>query len=225
MGIVAVPWAIVVPVKRLALAKSRLQVADEVRTALALAMTLDTVAAALACDRVGLVVTVTDDQRAAAQLASSGAVVVADEPDAGLNPALAHGARVAAARVAAAGVAALSADLPALRPAELGAVLDAAADHPAALVADADGDGTTLLTARPASTFRSAFGVGSRAAHTALGATDLSGLAGPSLRRDVDTLEHLGAAAIIGCGPATAEILRAYGLVPDATRAAEAPEI
>ena len=56
-----VAWAIVVPVKRLAVAKSRLLVAPTVRAELALAMALDSVAAALACPLVSTVVAVSDD--------------------------------------------------------------------------------------------------------------------------------------------------------------------
>ena len=77
-----------------------------------------------------------------------GALVVPDEPDAGLNPALAYGARRAAELDPAAGVALLSADLPALRAGELTAALDAAAGQPPRrFVADAAGTGTTLLAA------------------------------------------------------------------------------
>ena len=60
------PWCLVVPVKRLALAKTRLaEVAGEHRVDLALAFALDTVTAALACDDVRAVVVVTDEPDAA----------------------------------------------------------------------------------------------------------------------------------------------------------------
>jgi 2-phospho-L-lactate guanylyltransferase len=205
-----VPWAIIVPVKRLAVAKSRLLVAPELRAELALAMALDSVAAALACPVVTTVVAVNDDADVGARLRALGATVVRDEPDAGLNSALEHGA--AAARVVAGGsaVAALSADLPALRPAELAVILDAAApdaDAGRAVVADAAGTGTTLLTAGPGAALRPAFGGDSRAAHVASGARDLTAVAGQSLRRDVDTVADLRAAHALGCGPATTEVL------------------
>jgi 2-phospho-L-lactate guanylyltransferase len=203
----AVPWAIVVPVKRLAVAKSRLDVVPAVRADLALAMTLDTVAAALACDLVGLVIAVSDDPRASPLLSRLGAAVVPDEPDAGLNPALAHGARTAATALPGAAVAALSADLPALRPHELLDVLMAARRHATAMVADEAGVGTTMLTALLPVDFRAAFGAASRAEHLALGAADLSGIAGASVRRDVDTLADLRAAEALGCGPATLDVL------------------
>ncbi|HEX3201221.1 MAG TPA: PfkB family carbohydrate kinase, partial [Actinomycetes bacterium] len=76
-----------------------------------------TVAAALAAAAVARLYVVTDDPAARAAMATAGARVLPDEPDAGLNPALAHGAAVAMRRFPRDGVALLSADLPALRPA------------------------------------------------------------------------------------------------------------
>src|SRR5262252_3226116 len=92
-------WSLVVPVKVLARAKSRLAVlAGPHRPALALAMAADTVAAALACPVVDRVIAVTDDAEAARVLAGLGALVTGDEPGRGLNPALRHGAALASAR-------------------------------------------------------------------------------------------------------------------------------
>ncbi|MGH3154821.1 MAG: 2-phospho-L-lactate guanylyltransferase, partial [Streptosporangiaceae bacterium] len=113
-------WSVLLPVKVLALAKSRLAgLAGPHRAELALALACDTVAAVLACEAAARVIVITDDQVAAAALGGLGAVIVPDEPRDGLNAALRHGARYAAARWPRAGAAALSADLPALRPAEL----------------------------------------------------------------------------------------------------------
>src|SRR4051794_16962870 len=119
-------WSVVVPAKRLALAKTRLRpVTDAAATGhdeLVLALLADTVTAALACTAVAEVVVVTDDPAARAVVEALGARTVPDEPDRGLNPALEHGARSAGGSA----VAALSSDLPALRPAELAAALQAA---------------------------------------------------------------------------------------------------
>src|SRR6266536_2202457 len=131
-------WTLVVPVKRLTEAKSRMAAAaGPLRPALALAVAADTVAAALAAARVGAVVVVTDDPVAAPELTGLGAVVIPDEPDGGLNPALAHGAEYARKAFPGCGVGALSADLPALRPAELTRVLEAAAAAAQAFAPDA----------------------------------------------------------------------------------------
>ncbi|MGH3738103.1 MAG: 2-phospho-L-lactate guanylyltransferase, partial [Micromonosporaceae bacterium] len=114
-------WSVVVPVKRLSLAKSRLRGAlpGVPHEELVLSLATDTLAAAVACPAVAAVLVVTDDPLVRHAAADLGAATVADLPDAGLNPALEYGARQAARRRPTAGVAALGADLPALRPAEL----------------------------------------------------------------------------------------------------------
>src|SRR5918992_3887250 len=169
-------WSLVVPVKVLARAKSRLAgAAGPHRADLALAVAADTVAAALACDRVRDVIVVTDDPLAASELAALGARIVPDEPDGGLNPALSYGAGLARQTAPGSGVGALSADLPALRPAELARVLTAAAGATTAFVPDVAGVGTTLYTARPGTVFAPAFGGRSRRRHRAAGAYELTG--------------------------------------------------
>lgn len=204
-------WHVVVPLKPLRLAKSRLARAagEPGRGTLALAFARDTVAAALACPRVRRVVVVTDDAAAADLLAAAGAGIVPDAPGAGLNAALAHGAqRVRAGRPGAA-VAALNADLPALRAADLGRVLDAAAGCARAFLADAQGVGTTLLTAGPGSPLAPAFGGASRARHLATGAREIVLRGVDSVRRDVDTGDDLRAALALGVGPHTAAAVAA----------------
>jgi 2-phospho-L-lactate guanylyltransferase len=200
-------WSLVIPVKVLARAKSRLTgLAGARRPELALALAADTVAAAVGCPEVAAVIVVSDDPAAAAELAGLGARVVPDEPDDGLNPALVHGAAVASGLRPAAATAALAADLPALRPDELGRALRAAAAWPEAFVADAAGSGTTLYTAAPGSRFRPRFGPGSRQRHRSAGVAELD-LAGiPGLRRDVDTAADLSSASGLGLGPRTAAI-------------------
>jgi 2-phospho-L-lactate/phosphoenolpyruvate guanylyltransferase len=196
-------WSVVVPAKRLALAKTRLRpLTATVPDALAahydlvLALLADTVEAALECPAVDAVVVVTDDPAAERVVRGLGATTVADEPDGGLNPALAHGA----ARLRGP-VAALSSDLPALRAAELAEALAAATDRPRAFVADADGRGTTLLTAAGAP-LDPRFGPDSAAAHAEGGAVRLDG-DWPGLRRDVDTEDDLRAAVRLGVGRST----------------------
>ena len=202
-------WSVVVPAKRLAVAKTRLRPLTAVlgdgsaagHDALVLALLADTVAAAVACPVVAEVVVVTDDPAATGVVRALGARTVADEPDAGLNAALAHGALSAAEPA----VAALSSDLPALRPAELAAALGAAATFPSAFVADAQGTGTTLLTAVGVP-LQPRFGAASAEAHRAAGATALTG-DWPGLVRDVDTDADLRAALALGAGPRTTAVV------------------
>ncbi|MFE9612516.1 2-phospho-L-lactate guanylyltransferase [Streptomyces sp. NPDC006012] len=198
-------WTLVIPVKSLALAKSRLAdtAADGLRPGLALAFAQDTVAAALACEAVRDVAVVTDDALAGRELAALGARIVPDEPGGGLNAALAHAAGVVRASDAGSAVAALNADLPALRTPELSRVLEAATEFPRAFLPDAAGVGTTLLTAAPGLELLPAFGVDSRARHRASGAVELQLDAVDSVRQDVDTGDDLRAALALGVGPRT----------------------
>jgi len=200
----AAGWSLVIPVKVLARAKSRLTgLAGPARAELALAMAADTVAAALAAPAVSTVIVVTDDQVVGAELGRLGAVVIEDQPAAGLNAALVFGAGYADDRWPGRGRAAMAGDLPALRPAELALVLRAAATSGEAFVPDAAGTGTTLYAAGPGVAFRPAFGPGSRDRHLAAGAVelDLPDLRG--LRQDVDTRADLELAADLGLGPRT----------------------
>lgn len=213
-------WTVLLPVKVLARAKSRLAVlAGDRRRELALALAADTVAAVLGCPAVARVIVVTSDPVAGPLLAALGAVVVPDEPagldgpedPAGLGPqhllnaALRHGAAVASLSWPGSGFAALTADLPALRPAELSAALRAAetATASAAFVPDAAGVGTTLYAVPPGGDFLPLFGGASRARHAASGAAEirLDDMAG--LRRDVDTPEDLQIVLALGAGPRT----------------------
>jgi 2-phospho-L-lactate guanylyltransferase len=212
-------WTVVIPVKVLARAKSRLAatgsaggLADADREALALAMAADTVAAAAASPPVGVVIVVTDDPRVRSDARSLGAEVIADRPARGLNEALIAGAEFGEALRPGTGRAALTADLPALSAAELARALDAAATRQHAFVADAAGLGTTLYAAGPGAAFRPTFGPRSRERHLLAGAVelDLPGIAG--LRRDVDTLDDLRRAAEIGLGHRSAIIGAALGL-------------
>jgi 2-phospho-L-lactate/phosphoenolpyruvate guanylyltransferase len=195
-------WSVVTPLKPLASAKSRLAgAAGALRPELALAFAQDTVSAALACPLVRDVTVVTDDPVAGAELAGLGARVLADSPAAGLNAALRHAAGSVLARTGPTCVAALNADLPALRPAELAAVLDIAARPPGrAFLADAAGIGTTLLAAAAGAPLMPAFGGPSRARHRASGAREITLPGVDSVRQDVDTAHDLWSALRLGVG-------------------------
>lgn len=199
------PWGVVVPVKRLAVAKSRLAAyGDAARRDLALAFAADVVTAALSCPLVRRVLVVTDDPLAAQVLERLGARVVGDAPDDGLNAALVHGAHLLRAERPDQGVATLSSDLPALTAGDLAAVLASVPGGGRAFVPDADARGTTLLAAATGTALEPAYGPGSRQAHLLSGALELA--ATPGLRRDVDTPDDLVAALALGVGPRTAAV-------------------
>ncbi|GAA3891437.1 2-phospho-L-lactate guanylyltransferase [Streptomyces lacrimifluminis] len=199
-------WTVVIPLKPLARAKSRLAdtAHDGLRPGLALAFAQDTVAAVLACAAVRDVAVVTDDALAARELSALGAAIVSDEPLGGLNAALTHGTAVVRTRRPDSPVAALNADLPALRPLELAGVLAAAAEFPRAFLADAATVGTTLLTARPGQELLPLFGPHSRIRHHDSGAVELGLTSVNSVRQDVDTGDDLRAALALGVGTRTA---------------------
>lgn len=206
-------WSVVIPVKLLALAKSRLSgLADADRRAMALAMAADTVTAAVACPRVGGVVVVSDDPDVRTETEALGATVVADLPGAGLNEALTAGAVHAAASWQGCGLAALTADLPALSAVELAVALTAASAVNHAFVADAAGSGTTLYTAMPGAPFLPRFGPRSRLRHREAGAVELELPGIPGLRQDVDTLADLCQAARIGLGARTLSVRESVNL-------------
>lgn len=201
-------WSLVVPVKTLPLAKTRLAVPEPgFRARLALALAVDTVSAALQCSDVGAVVVVTDDPQVAAESRALGAEAVPDVPADGLNAAIRYGERAALDLGAAGGVAALTADLPALRPRSLTAALAQVPAGERGFVPDSTGSGTTLLAAAPGVSLEPAYGPGSRRRHAGSGAVVLDVPARSGLRRDVDTVADLLAVETLGVGLRTAQVL------------------
>lgn len=205
-------WTLLVPVKVVSQAKTRLagDLGPAERVDLVQAMVLDTLSAARDAPMVSQVLVVTDDAHIVAGLAATAGapveVVPEPVPAQGLNAAIRAG--IAHARSAApVPVAVLLGDLPALRPADLDAALTAATRHALAVVVDADGTGTTLLTASAGVELLPAFGAGSAAEHLRRGHVELDVPARCGLRQDVDVLTDLVAVAALGPGPRTAEVL------------------
>ena len=195
-------WTVIVPVKDLSRAKSRLDSPPGERERLALAFAADVVTAALASPVVGEVLVVTADAEAAAVLADQGARIVPD-PGTGLNGALTTAEQSAGPRCAV-----IAGDLPALRTAELTDALEAAQAHERSFVADAAGTGTTLLARTGGIPLDPHFGVRSRAAHRVSGAIEITLPATHAgLRRDVDTDVDLWDARRLGVGSQTTRLL------------------
>lgn len=191
-------WTAIVPIKNTKRGKSRFDVAEGERAALALALATDTVLATTACHAVGEVIVVTDDDDLPLWL--PGTVRFVPDPDAGLNAAIAAGAAAASLRWRAA----LLGDLPALTPVDLGEALHIACGVPHGVVADAEGIGSTLVTASASVDWKSMFGPGSFTAHQRMGCVVIDVSAQSSLRRDVDTAAGLDHAAELGLGVHTA---------------------
>lgn len=199
---------VVIPVKSLDLAKSRLQalVPAAPRRALVLAMFLDTLVAAQAAGAVTAVTVVTDDAQIGAQATARGASAIGEPVCApgvdGLNAAVAAAAAPLTARGRA--VLVLHADLPAVTGAAVSAAVTDGLRSPSgrAFVADRAGTGTTALLAGPGVDLDPRFGPGSAAAHRDSGAAELTAAA-PGLRCDVDTVADLRRVLRLGAGPHT----------------------
>ena len=196
-------YGVVLPLKRLALAKTRLQdVPDAVRADLVTAFLADTLAAVSSCPAVGGVLVVTDEVPLAHALRVEGVAAVPDGVSGDLNATLVQGAAELLRTRPGLRPVALCADLPCLRAADLTRALRSAPGETPAFVPDAAGEATTLYTAPTLDRFSPRFGHRSRTAHLAAGASELA--AAPTLRRDVDTPADLAAARALGLGPRTA---------------------
>jgi 2-phospho-L-lactate guanylyltransferase len=206
---------LVVPVKALANAKTRLRgaVHPDEHARLVLAVLLDTVTAATAADGVGRVLVVSSDPTVAAVLAAEGFECVPENGAEGLNGAYRHGAVVLRRTNPTGQIGALQADLPALRPDELAGAIKAA-DGRRAFCADRQKTGTTLLLSAPGAPLGPRFGVHSAHAHAASGALPLTD-SWPSLRCDVDTVQDLSAARELGLGVRTSALLGAIACGPN----------
>lgn len=200
-------FALLVPVKTLTIAKSRLATGrDDDREDLMRAFALDAIAAAAQCPSVAQVCAVTDEPG----FEVSGAIRLPDEGDGDLNRALHHAALRVRTRDPSLAVAAMCADVPCLVAEDLATALGAGLS-PRWFVADASGAGTTLLAAGPGVDLDPHFGTGSARRHEESGAAPVrTGV--PTLRLDVDTGDDLARAIALGVGPHTAAALR--GRVP-----------
>ncbi|MFF1632604.1 2-phospho-L-lactate guanylyltransferase [Leifsonia sp. NPDC058248] len=224
-------WAMVVPFKGAADAKSRLSgsLDDGERAAIALAFLVDTVSAVSRVPAVTSVIVVSNQPGLAALLGSETRVIA--DPGGGINAAVASGLALARADAPDVDTAAITGDLAALRPADLAeafALAEAAATTGAqlAFVPDREGSGTTMVAFTPGAHAPTRFGIGSCAAHTAAGYLPLAVPAESSLRLDIDDADDLERARLLGVGAATRAVLeqrvRPRSSDP-ATRPAHAP--
>lgn len=189
--------AVVCAIKDLTRAKSRLDVPEPLRARLAFTMLLDTVRAWTAA---GASVWVsTDRPQVGAELSAHGLRPgLLQDAGASLDACYAS----AAETLTASGVETMIgcvADLPALTADAAAAVLRAGRGF----VPDAAGTGTTMVVAA-AARFVSHFGPMSAARHRGAGLTALD--VPLAARLDVDDLDALAAAAVLGLGPATAPL-------------------
>jgi 2-phospho-L-lactate/phosphoenolpyruvate guanylyltransferase len=156
----------VVPVKRFALAKSRLAsgVDDARRPELVAAMIADVLEAIGRARQVERTIVVSEEPRAAELAAAAGAELLSDFDDsshsaaavAGMTRAETQGARC---------VALLPGDCPLLDPRELDRILTGVPDHYVTVIPDRHGTGTNALVMAPPNAIEPSFGEGSCARH------------------------------------------------------------
>lgn len=200
---------LIIAVKRLAVAKTRLAPAfpTQTRESVVLAMLIDTIAAASATGAFDRITVVTPDAAAAAAAADLGADVLHDPTPPGHRDPLNHALAAAEHQLAGSvrNIVALQGDLPTLQSYELTEAIAAGRVHQRSFVADRHGTGTAALLAFGAA-LRPSFGRDSAAQHRHSGAVELTG-AWPGLRCDIDTPADLAIARQLGVGAATAAAL------------------
>jgi 2-phospho-L-lactate guanylyltransferase len=199
-------WRVIVPVKGHLSAKSRLHPPPGVaRADLAHAFALDTIHAALGAILPAHLVVVTSDGPTASFVRDHGGIAVPD-PDDGLNPAVRAGATYVERVLGLGPTAVLLGDIPTLRAQDLKHALSICAKHPRAMVPDASGQGTVLLSALSPRDLDPRFGPHSAREHSRdYVRLDLDL---PALRTDVDDDQGLRDAIAIGVGRHTVEVLR-----------------
>src|SRR5829696_6088162 len=202
-----------VALKRPEIAKSRLaSLPAPLRRRLAWTMALDTLSS---LTEVLPVIVISQQVNLAEQLRwqDISAQVIGERAATGINAALRHGEEAAMAAKFS-GTLACVADLPAARPTSIQTVLAAAPEVPRAFVADASGEGTTMLISR-GTQLDPRFQGRSAEAHRASGALELgiNELGGrlPDGGRDVDNEADLLEAFQLGLGPATRQLFDSAG--------------
>lgn len=204
-------WTVVVPVKALRHAKSRMVPTAVSPSALACAFLVDVLACVRASTRVREVIVATSDAEVMQLARAHGATCVDDTGHEGINAAVVEAARLAPADTS---IAVVVSDLPRLTTAALDCVLAAAEQHESSFLADRAGTGTTIWLARTTAALPPAFGVSSRDRHRSAGAVDLVTMLGESFETDVlgarcdaDTPADLADAELPPFGPCTRSLL------------------
>lgn len=194
-------WQVLVPVKTLDLAKSRLELVAPMRRTLAMAMLHDVAEACTQADGVGAVTIVSADDEALDVPATASLRCRGDD----LNDDLATAIAATRTALPEVGIAIVVADLPTLRASDLVSVLDASPRDRASFVAGRDG-GTTVLILPAGIDIEPRFGPGSAARHGSVAVAYAD--AAPGVRCDVDSMDDLNEAARLGVGRHTVAWLR-----------------
>jgi 2-phospho-L-lactate guanylyltransferase len=178
---------LVLPVKRLESAKSRLDVPADRRRRVALQLAEHAIRTALATPEVSRVLVVTGDTTVKLRAQALGADLVHEPRRSHLNAAARQGRAAARGLGPGDDLAIMVSDLPDLASQDLSdAIAEFRAGARPMMVADLDGSGTTMLIHGASAEPRILFGASSAARHQDAGFTPAAGLL-PGLRRDLDT--------------------------------------
>ncbi|MFC9555818.1 2-phospho-L-lactate guanylyltransferase [Rhodococcus sp. NPDC056960] len=197
----------VVPIRSLRTAKSRLRVSGAMRSQLALAFFLDTIAALEGCTEVERIVVVSRD--ATIQAWVRGRCDIVPDGETGLPAAIDCGIE-RLRRIRHSGpVAVVLPDLPYATADAVDMLFDSAREHLRAFLADATGTGTTCVTAASTDAVVHRFGPNSASAHAEAGLAALDAPV-PNLRNDVDELADLRRPRAHRVGDATSMVLNRW---------------
>lgn len=197
-------WSVIVPLKPWHVAKSRLAVDSQSRTALAEAFARDVLEIVAMSSYVGQLVVVSAEPTLTVPRA--GKAIILRPPTTGLNAAISFGSRWVR-RTRPGPVAVVPGDLPALTLPVFEDALKAATSFDRAHVPDRDGKGTTILTAADPCALSPNYGPDSARRHAVAGSHVMTGV-DIRTRCDIDTIADLAHAQTLGVGKHSAEAIR-----------------
>lgn len=204
-------WTVVIPVKGLTHAKSRMGETLLAPGTLAQAFLLDVLESVTASASVQEVIVATGDPVVTELAQSYGATIADDTGRPGINAAVMGAALTCAVSTP---LAVVVSDLPRLTSTALDLVMAAAERNAVSFVADLEGTGTTIWLAESNAHLPPLFGTDSRAMHRAAGAVDLVEAVGESYasrilaaRCDADTFADLTDPALPPLGRHTRAVL------------------
>lgn len=173
-------------------------------------MATDLIGELLCCPEVAHVFVVCSELRARSVFEGIKCATLMGEPGGGdLNSALGYGTEHATSLDDAWHVGMMPANLPSATSAETTA-LGRTLKFPSAVLCDADGSGTALLTASPRTRTTPRFGANSYVKHVRSGARPIPTFSLQGLRRDVDTIADLEDAVVLGLDSCTAGELASH---------------
>lgn len=179
---------LVIPVKRLDRAKTRLKLSSQTRAQVALDLMRHTLTIATSTASVDLVLVVSDDPIVSAEAKALRAEVVHEHPQSGLNQAARLGRETARRKRPGQDIAIMVCDLPRLTREDLSkALAEFRVTGRPLMVADHRGSGTTMLVHGYSDNPPILFGPLSAFEHAAAGFTPARG-SFPGLRHDLDTV-------------------------------------